>query len=235
MSQEVSVSAKMDDSSREYDFVVFGATSFVGQILTAYLLEHLDEHHESLRWAIAGRSEEKLSRLKASLGALARHVPIILADASNYEQMQGLCRQTRTVVSTVGPFALYGESLVKACAQNGTDYCDSTGEFHWVRRMIDRYQAQAMDSGARLIPCCGFDSVPSDLGVSFLQQQAMQFWGTAAQEVKMRVKVLQGGGSGGTYASVINLIKEAIADLGTTLRWAHGGANLVDSMTKTTA
>lgn len=199
-------------SMPSYDLVVFGATSFVGQILTRYLAEHFTGRNEALRWAIAGRSESKLNEVKRALGAAGQALPIIVADAANEAQLRALCAQTRVVVSTVGPYALYGEPLVKVCAESGTDYCDLTGETQWIKRMVDRYEAAARQSGARIVHCCGFDSVPSDMGVYFLQQHAMKQWGAPATRVKMRVKVLKGGASGGTVASMINVVQEAMAD-----------------------
>ena len=195
-----------------YDIVVFGATSFVGQILTRYLAEHLAGQAETLRWAIAGRSEAKLNDLKRSLGTAGQSLPIIVADAGNETQLRALCAQTRVVVSTVGPYALYGEPLVKVCVESGTDYCDLTGETQWIKRMIDKYESAARKTGARIVHCCGFDSVPSDMGVWFLQQHAMRQWGVPATHVKMRLQTLKGGASGGTVASVINVVKEAAAD-----------------------
>jgi short subunit dehydrogenase-like uncharacterized protein len=199
-------------TSPNYDLVVFGATSFVGQILTQYLAEHLSGQDVQLRWAIAGRSEAKLNEVKRALGAAGQSLPIVVADAANEAQLQALCAQTRVVVSTVGPYALYGEPLVKVCAESGTDYCDLTGETQWIKRMIEKYEPMAQQSGARIVHCCGFDSVPSDMGVRFLQEQAMTQWGMPATHVKMRVKTLKGGASGGTVASVVNLVKEAAAD-----------------------
>ncbi|CAB3969518.1 saccharopine dehydrogenase [Burkholderia cenocepacia] len=195
-----------------HDLVVFGATSFVGQILARYLAEYLSGSGETLRWAIAGRSEAKLRQVRDTLGAAGQSVPIIVADAADEAQLRALCAQTRVVVSTVGPYALYGEPLVRVCAETGTDYCDLTGETQWIKRMIDRYEPAARQSGARIVHCCGFDSVPSDMGVFFLQQQARQRWGVPAAQVKMRVKTLKGGASGGTVASVINVVREAAAD-----------------------
>lgn len=195
-----------------FDLVVFGATSFVGQILTRYLAEHLAEQHSPLRWAIAGRSASKLDELKQSLGAAGASLPVVVADAANEAQLREMCTQTRVVVSTVGPYALYGEPLVRVCAETGTDYCDLTGEAQWIRQMIDRYGAQAQQSGARIVHCCGFDSVPSDMGTWFLQQQFQQKWGTPASEVKMRVKRLKGGVSGGTVASMVHAVSEATQD-----------------------
>ena len=195
-----------------YDLVVFGATSFVGQILTRYLVEHLASGQETLRWAIAGRSAAKLDELKQSLGTAGASLPVIVADAASAADLRALCAQTRVVVSTVGPYAFYGEPLIKACVENGTDYCDLTGEVQWIHQMVSRYEAQARQSGARIVHCCGFDSVPSDMGVLFLQQQAQAAFGAPATQVKMRVKVLKGGASGGTVASLMNVVEEAAAD-----------------------
>ena len=202
----------MSNPTPIYDLVVFGATSFVGQILTHYLTEYLSDQTESISWAIAGRSEAKLNEVKQSLGAAGASLPIIIADAANETELKALCAQTRVVVSTVGPYALYGEPLIKACVESGTDYCDLTGEAQWIRKMVDKYESTAQQSGARIVHCCGFDSVPSDMGVYFLQKQAQQEWNAPATHVKMRVKTLKGGASGGTIASMMNAIEEAMAD-----------------------
>ena len=194
-----------------FDVVVFGATSFVGQIVCRYLAEQYGVG-SSVRWAIAGRSASKLTDVRTALGESARNLPILVADAKSEETLRSLCSQTKVVLSTVGPYALYGEPLVKVCAQTGTDYCDLTGEVHWVKRMIERYEPLARQTGARLVPCCGYDSIPSDLGVYFLQQQAKQRFGQYCETVTMRVKSARGGASGGTIASVLNLVKEASAD-----------------------
>jgi len=201
--------------NKKYDLVVFGATSFVGQILTTYLSDYLSmqgESAEQIQWAIAGRSSSKLNALKNKLGEKAQNLDIMIADVNDSDAVHTLCEQTRVVVSTVGPYALYGEPMIKACVDTGTDYCDLTGETQWIKKMIDKYQSQAEHSGARIVHCCGFDSVPSDMGVYFLQQQAQQLWHAPATNVKMRVKVLKGGASGGTVASLINVIQEAAAD-----------------------
>ena len=194
-----------------YDLVVFGATSFVGQILTRYLLETYGLG-KSVNWAIAGRSETKLNKLKGDLGSQAKELPVILADASDGRALQAMCAQTRVIISTVGPYALYGEPLVAACVHTGTDYCDLTGEVQWIRRMVDRYEDEAKASGARIVHCCGFDSIPSDMGVWFLQEKAEQTFGAPCRDVRMRVKAAKGEFSGGTVASMMNIAKEAAAD-----------------------
>lgn len=194
-----------------FDVIVFGATSFVGQILCRYLLDQFG-CGKALRWAAAGRSESKLKALREGLGREAAGLPLLQADADDAASLQRLCARGRVIVSTVGPYALYGEPMVKACVEAGIDYCDLTGETQWIRRMLDRYEAQAKASGARIVHCCGFDSIPSDLGVHFLQQQAMQRFGQPCTRIKMRVRAMRGGFSGGTVASLMNVIKEVRAD-----------------------
>ena len=194
-----------------YDLVVFGATGFVGQILCRYLLTQTTSS-TPFRWAIAGRSATKLKALVTTLGSDAAQLPQLIADATDADALTHLCAQTRVVVSTVGPYALYGEPLVQACVATGTDYCDLTGESQWIRRMIQRYEIQAQAAGARIVHCCGFDSIPSDLGVYYLQQQSRTRFGEPCTRVKMRVVAAQGGVSGGTAASGLNLVKEATTD-----------------------
>ena len=195
----------------DFDVVAFGATSFVGRILCRYLLEQFGTDG-ALRWAAAGRSKSKLEALRASLGAKAAALPLIVADSADAAALRKLAASTRVVVSTVGPYALHGEPLVEACAAGGTDYCDLTGEVQWIRRMVQRHEEAARASGARIVHCCGFDSIPSDLGVYFLQREARNRFGVPCTRVKMRVKAMRGGMSGGTVASLMNLVKEATAD-----------------------
>jgi short subunit dehydrogenase-like uncharacterized protein len=198
-------------STVQRHLTVFGATSFVGQILTRYLYGRFGTDGE-LRWAIAGRSEKKLRELHGSLYPRATRLPIVVADAANEQLLRQMCSESQVVVSTVGPYALHGEALVKICASTGTDYCDLAGEAQWIRRMIRKYEGVARTSGARLVHCCGFDSIPSDLGVHYLQKQARQKYGKPCTRVKLRVKAMRGGASGGTIASVLNIVKEAAAD-----------------------
>jgi short subunit dehydrogenase-like uncharacterized protein len=197
-------------SAKPYDVVVFGATSFVGKLLCRYLASQFNDGQ--LNWAAAARSSEKLDQMLRDLGSQAAGIPVILADATDPNSLAAMCTQAKVVVSTVGPYALYGEPLVKACTELGTDYCDLTGEVQWIRRMLDRYEQTAKRSGARILHCCGFDSVPSDLGVYFVQTQATKHYGRFCTHIKMRVKAMRGGASGGTIASLINVSKEAAAD-----------------------
>ena len=196
---------------RRHDIVVFGATSFVGQILCRYLLEQFGADG-SPSWAMAGRSIDKLEQVRSALGRRAARLPLLVADAADEDSLRQLCAAAHVVVSTVGPYALYGEPLVKVCAETGTDYCDLTGEVQWIRRMIRSYEPRAKKSGARIVHCCGFDSIPSDLGVHFLQQASLERYGKPCTTVKMRVRSAKGGFSGGTVASLMNVLKEAAAD-----------------------
>lgn len=196
--------------TQRFDVVVFGATSFVGQILSRTLLSLQQTVEPTLKWAIAGRSAPKLQALKNELGSA--HLPTLIADASDPASLRAMCTQTKVVISTVGPYALYGSLLVEACAELGIDYCDITGEPHWVKQMIDRHSASAKKSGARIVHCCGFDSVPSDLGVHLLQREAHARYGKSLSEVRTRVAKMRGAASGGTVASMLNLMKEAAND-----------------------
>ncbi|MDB4260093.1 saccharopine dehydrogenase NADP-binding domain-containing protein [Porticoccaceae bacterium] len=198
-------------SSKPYDLIVFGATSFVGQILSNYLVETIGVNGE-ISWAIASRSESKLAILKESLGDAASQLPVLIADSHDEASLQTLCSQTRVIISTVGPYALYGELLVKACAESGTDYADLTGEAHWIGMMKDKYNQAAEASGARIVNCCGFDSIPSDMGVFAMQQRAQAQFGHPLPHAKLRVKAMKGGASGGTIASMIEALKAAKAD-----------------------
>ncbi len=193
-----------------HELVVFGATSFVGQILCHHLVERFAP--DELNWAMAGRSAAKLDRLRKSLPDSHQDIPSIVADAADEAALRTMVGQARVVISTVGPYDLYGEPLVKVCAETGTDYCDLTGEVQWIRRMIEAYEDVATTSGARIVHCCGFDSLPSDLGVYFLQQHAMERFGSYCERVKMRVRAMRGGASGGTIASMMNIAKQVAAD-----------------------
>lgn len=193
-------------SDRSYDLVVFGATSFVGQILTAWLAERAPD---DLRWAIAGRNAGKLAEVAESCRA---DVDRIVADAGDHDAMDSLAASTRVVASTVGPYALYGSPLVAAVARAGTDYCDLTGEPQWMRAMIDAHHDAAVASGARIVHACGFDSIPSDLGVWFTQQRAIDRFGVPCTAISYRLKAAKGGASGGTIASGLNLVEEARRD-----------------------
>ncbi len=192
-----------------FDIVVFGATSFVGQLTCRYLAERYGDDSD-VRWAMAGRSKPKLGKVRSEIGN--PEVAMIVADANDADSLAAMCKQTRVVISTVGPYALYGEALVATCADSGTDYCDLTGEVHWIAAMLEKYEARTQASGARIVNCCGFDSLPSDLGVHFLQKHARERFGAPCTRVKMRVKAMRGTFSGGTVASLVNFAKEVRAN-----------------------
>lgn len=198
-------------ATARFDFILYGATSFVGKIIAHYLINEHSER-EAFEWAIAGRSPAKLNALKESLGTKAASLPIIVADATENDALLEMVKQTQVVISTVGPYALYGEALVKLCAETGTDYCDLTGEVFWIQRMLAAYESKAKQNGARIVHCCGFDSIPFDMGVYFLQQEAVKRFGKACHRVSTGVKQAKGGLSGGTLASMLNGIQEAVND-----------------------
>lgn len=198
-------------SQKKFHIIVFGATSFVGQILCQYLFKRHGAGGE-LNWALAGRSQPKLQQIRAQLGQGAESLPLLVADAADESALRDLCAQTSVVISTVGPYALYGSPLVKVCAETGTDYCDLTGEVQWMARMIAAHEATAKQTGARIVHACGFDSVPSDLGVQFLQEEAQRRFKQPCNTVRMRIAKLKGGLSGGTVASMLTMVREIEKD-----------------------
>ena len=198
---------------RPYAVVLYGATSFVGKITAHYLVEFLsntkDKDGNNVSWAIAGRDQEKLNELQSELTS---EVDIILADSKDAASLDEMTKQTQVIISTVGPYLKYGEPLIKSCAENGTDYVDLTGEAIFIKDMMDKYQDTAKQSGARIVNSCGFDSIPSDLGVYFTQTQAEEKFGTACDVIHMRVKAAKGGISGGTIASMATIFEEVGQD-----------------------
>jgi len=196
-------------ADNHYDLIIFGATSFVGQLVCGYLAARYPAGSE-FTWAMAGRNKTKLEGVRADIGR--QDIDLIVADADERASLDTLCRQTEVVVSTVGPYALYGEPMIAACVEAGTDYCDLTGEVHWIKQMLAKYESRAKETGARIVHCCGFDSLPSDLGVHVLQQEAIKRFDAPCTRVKMRVKAMRGGFSGGTVASMTALAKAMRAD-----------------------
>lgn len=187
---------------RTYDVVLYGATGFVGRQTVAYFAEHA----KGLRWALAGRSRDKLEALRVVYGEGAKHAGVIVADADDEAALDALARDSRVVLSTAGPFALYGSKLVAACVRHRSHYVDITGETPWVRELIDRHHTQAVRDGTRIIPCCGFDSIPSDIGALLLTRAAQERFGEPCVMVKACFSI-RGGLNGGTLASALNLME----------------------------
>ncbi len=185
-------------SDREFDIIVFGATGYTGRLVAEYLAERYGD--DDLTWAMAGRSADKLDAVRDEIGAPA-DTPIVVADSADDASLEEMARRARCVITTVGPYLWYGEGLVRACATTGTDYLDLSGEVLWMRDMIDRYHSTAADTGARIVHSAGFDSIPFDLGVFFLQRAAEDRFGSACQRVRTRVTDMRGSFSGGTAAS----------------------------------
>ncbi len=193
--------------NREFDVVVFGATGFTGRLVAEYLAAQ----HSDVKWAMAGRSEDKLAQVRDLMGA-PKDTPLIVADSDDGASLDALAARTKAVITTVGPYQLYGEPLVAACAAAGTDYVDLCGEPAWMVDIIGRYDAAAKKSGARIVLSCGFDSIPFDLGVYHLQQQAIEATGAPLPRVKGRVRKMKGTFSGGTAASFAESMKRAAKD-----------------------
>ncbi|MGI9530000.1 MAG: saccharopine dehydrogenase family protein [Acidimicrobiia bacterium] len=187
----------------EFDIVVWGATGFTGRLVAEKLAARFGSDGD-LRWAIAGRNQAKLEAIRSGLGASAADIPILIGDSHDVASLEALAARTNVVCSTVGPYAKYGSELVGACVRTGTHYCDLAGEAHWIRTMMDAYEAEAAETGARIVHACGMDSIPSDLGVFVLQRRAREHYGEPCSTVKMRVTEMQGGFSGGTAASLLH-------------------------------
>jgi short subunit dehydrogenase-like uncharacterized protein len=198
---------------RKYDLIVWGASGFTGRLVVEYLAERYPA--AELRWAVGGRNRDKLARVLGDIPVKGDPPDIVVADSRDANAMHDLAASTRVVLTTVGPYARYGTELVAACATAGTDYCDLCGEVQWMRQMIDEVQASAASSGARIVMSCGFDSIPSDIGVHRLQALSLERHGKPCVEVSTLVRAMKGGASGGTYASMLNAIDEARQDRAT--------------------
>ena len=188
-----------DAAGREFEVIVYGATGYTGRLVAAHLLKTYGASGD-LAWAMAGRSADKLAEVRDLIGAPAG-LPLVVADANDPESMAAMVARASVIITTVGPYQLYGEPLVAACVAAGTDYVDLTGESHWIAALMRKYEAAAKASGARIVFSCGFDSIPFDLGVMFVEQAAKAKLGAPAPRVRGRVRAIDGGLSGGTMAS----------------------------------
>jgi short subunit dehydrogenase-like uncharacterized protein len=198
-------------SSSKFDIVVYGATGFTGQLVAEYLAANY-KGDANLKWAMAGRSKDKLATVRDVIGAPA-DTPLIVADSSDVGSLKAMVAQTKSVVTTVGPYQLYGNELIATCAEIGTDYLDLCGEPVWMRQMIEKHEAAAKASGARILFSCGFDSIPFELGTFFVQEEAKRVFGAPATRVKGRVRDMRGTLSGGTAASARAQFEAVARDL----------------------
>ncbi|ABG92729.1 MULTISPECIES: saccharopine dehydrogenase family protein [Rhodococcus] len=189
----------MTDSARELDLVVYGATGFVGKLLADYLAQHAPE---GVRIALAGRTAAKLEAVRSSLGPRAAEWPVIVANSDDAASLAALAARTRVVATTVGPYAKYGHALASVCAEAGTDYVDLTGEVLFVRESIDANHERARETGARIVHSCGFDSIPSDLGVHVLHEKVQEDGAGELTDTTLVVTSVRGGVSGGTIDSL---------------------------------
>jgi short subunit dehydrogenase-like uncharacterized protein len=183
----------------EFDLIVYGATGYTGRLVAEHLASRYGQGGE-VSWAMAGRSADKLAQVRDEIGA-PKETPLVVADAADPASLRAMVRRAKAVVTTVGPYQLYGSDLVAACAEAGTDYLDLSGEPNWMAETIGKYDAQAKASGARILHSCGFDSIPFELGVYFAEETAKAKLGAPAPRVKGRIRGLRGGLSGGTAAS----------------------------------
>ncbi len=188
-------------SAQEFDVVIYGATGFTGKLVAEYMLKTYGAEGD-VRWAVAGRDEEKLKVVRNDIGASYK-LPIIVAGARDSNALDAMAHRARVIITTVGPYQRYGEGLLAACAKAGTDYVDLCGEPNWMAAMIAKYEKTAQESGARIVFSCGFDSIPFDCGVWYLQQEAKARFGGPLCDVRGRVRKMKGTFSGGTMASML--------------------------------
>src|SRR5258705_274912 len=195
---------------RDFDLIVYGATGYTGRLIAEYLATSY-RCDDAPSWAIAGRSTDKLQKVRADIGA-PDDLPLVKADAAEPASLRSMCERAAVIITTVGPYQLHGPELVAACAATGTGYVDLCGEPAWMRRMIDAHHEEAKRTGARIVFSCGFDSIPFDLGVLTLQEKAREKFGRPARRVKARLRNVKGGMSGGTAASAQATLAAAARD-----------------------
>ncbi|MEM7345778.1 MAG: saccharopine dehydrogenase NADP-binding domain-containing protein [Chloroflexota bacterium] len=196
-------------SDREFDIIVWGASGFTGRLVAEYLFNNYSANG-TLKWAMGGRSEAKLEQVRAEVADSS--IPLVVADSHDKASLAAMVQRTHVICTTVGPYSKYGSKLVAACVANQTHYCDLTGEVTWMRHVIDRHHETAAADGTKIVTCCGFDSIPSDMGVYFIQKEAIVQTGYPAKQIKMRVRGFSGGFSGGTYASLNDMMAQAQQD-----------------------
>ena len=197
------------NKTREFDVIVWGASGFTGKLVAEYLFNKYGSNND-LKWAIAGRDYSKLELVRDEVANSS--IPIIIANSDDIESLNSMIKRTKVICTTVGPYAKYGSKLVSSCVNNQTHYCDLAGEVQWIRKMIDEHHEIAKANGTKIVNSCGFDSIPSDLGVYFIQKQSREKYNQKAKHIKMRVAGAKGGISGGTYESLSNVNKEAYSN-----------------------
>jgi short subunit dehydrogenase-like uncharacterized protein len=196
--------------ARKFDVIVYGATGFTGRLVAEHMLATYGVGRD-VRWAMAGRSKSKLESVRSEIGAPAE-LPLVIADVADAASVAAMAKSTHVVITTVGPYQLYGEPLVAACAEAGTDYVDLCGEPAWMAAMIAKYDAKAKASGARIVFSCGFDSIPFEAGVVFIQSEAISRLGAPLKRLRGRVRKMKGGFSGGTVASLMATLESSKRD-----------------------
>ena len=197
------------NQSREFDIIVWGASGFTGRLVALYLFDKYGANGD-LKWAIGGRNLKKLEKVRDEIAN--KNVPLVIADSNDKVSLFNMVNRTKVICTTVGPYAKYGSNLVEACVKSHIHYCDLAGEVQWMYRMINSYHDEAKINGSKIVHACGFDSIPSDMGVYFIQKEVKSRTGVVAQKIKMRVAAISGGISGGTYASLSRVLEDAQKD-----------------------
>eukprot|EP00285_Hemiselmis_virescens_P007502 CAMPEP_0173378836 /NCGR_PEP_ID=MMETSP1356-20130122/1953_1 /TAXON_ID=77927 ORGANISM="Hemiselmis virescens, Strain PCC157" /NCGR_SAMPLE_ID=MMETSP1356 /ASSEMBLY_ACC=CAM_ASM_000847 /LENGTH=381 /DNA_ID=CAMNT_0014332039 /DNA_START=33 /DNA_END=1174 /DNA_ORIENTATION=- len=200
------------EGAPKYDLCIFGATGFTGRLCAAYVASRHADKVAKFTWAIAGRSQDKLEEVMGSLSC-ANLPEIVIADSSDFASVHDMCRDTFVILNCAGPFERYGTPVVEACAELGTNYCDITGEVHWVKMMEERYGEMAAKSGALIIPMCGFDSVPSDIGTFMVALHMAEVVGQECASVKVFHHDMRGMMSGGTAHTMLGVFNRPVKDL----------------------
>ena len=194
----------------KYDLVIIGATGFTGRLVVEYLFKEYGALNKDFTWAIAGRNHEKLNALRKKfeqIDPLAKELNILISNNHDIASLDKITSVSKLIITTVGPYLKYGKLLVESCIRNGTHYCDLTGEVPFIRDSIDSFDLLAKDNKSRIIHSCGFDSIPSDIGVFFLQKFSISKYKVPCDEIKLYVRSTRGGLSGGTISSIINISK----------------------------
>tara|TARA_B110000881_G_scaffold216386_1_gene231881 strand:+ start:117 stop:1334 length:1218 start_codon:yes stop_codon:yes gene_type:complete len=197
------------NKSREFDIIIWGASGFTGRLVAGYIFSKYGTNGD-LKWAMAGRNLAKLELVRSKVAD--KTVPIVVADSNDDESLKEMVKRAKVICTTVGPYAKYGSKLVSVCIENQTHYCDLAGEVQWIRRMIDKHHESAVANQTKIVNCCGFDSIPSDMGVYFIQKTSKAKKGQIAKQIQMRVAGASGGISGGTYESLSHVNEEAHKD-----------------------